>query len=44
MLKDALSLPAPPPFDAMTEDEVMRTVNEEIANARAKGAGRLKTE
>lgn len=44
MLEDALALRALPPFDAMAEDEVMRTVDEEIASARAEEAGRLKTE
>jgi predicted DNA-binding protein len=35
VLEEIFARPVPPPFDAMTEEEVMAAVDEEIARARA---------
>ena len=35
VLEEILSRPVPPPFDTMTEEEIMATVDAEIAAARA---------
>lgn len=34
VLEEIFARPVPPPFDAMTEEEVMQTVEQEIALAR----------
>ena len=35
VLEEIFARPVPPPFDAMTEEEVMQTVEQEIALARS---------
>jgi predicted DNA-binding protein len=37
VLEEILARPVPPPFDTMTEEEVIRTVDEEIARTRSEG-------
>jgi hypothetical protein len=37
VLEEILARPVPPPFDAMTEEEVMQAVEEGIAAARSEG-------
>jgi hypothetical protein len=37
VLEEIFARPVPPPFDAMTEEEVMQMVEQEIALARSEG-------